>query len=81
MVGKRHGESELMSSLGKWSEHIELGAVGEMLAVTDSNLRASVLVVQQQTRVWGLRDAEDSSLLRREKKDVAGVPNSNVCRV
>ncbi|KAB5512962.1 hypothetical protein DKX38_029990 [Salix brachista] len=80
MVGKRHGESELMSSLGKWSEHIELGAVGEMLAVTDSNLRASVLVVQQQTRVWGLRDAEDSSLLRREKKDVAGVPNSNVYR-
>ncbi|KAJ6297552.1 hypothetical protein OIU78_023166 [Salix suchowensis] len=80
MVGKRHGESELMSSLGKWSEHIELGAVGEMLAVTDSNLRASVLVVQQQTRVWGLRDAEDSSLLRREKKDVAGAPNSNVYR-
>jgi hypothetical protein len=81
MVGKRHGESELMSNLGKCNEHIELGAIGEMLAVTDSKLRASVLVVQQQTRVWGLRDAEDSSLLRREEKDVAGVPNSNVYRI
>ncbi|XP_011041839.1 PREDICTED: cation/H(+) antiporter 15-like [Populus euphratica] len=81
MVGKRHGESELMSNLGKCNEHIELGAIGEMLAVTDSELRASVLVVQQQTRVWGLRDAEDSSLLRREEKDVAGVPNSNVYRI
>jgi hypothetical protein len=81
MAGKRHGESELMSNLGKCNEHIELGAIGEMLAVTDSKLRASVLVVQQQTRVWGLRDAEDSSLLRREEKDVAGVPNSNIYRI
>ncbi|CAK7351949.1 unnamed protein product [Dovyalis caffra] len=77
MVGKRHGESELMSNLGKWNEHIDLGTVGEILAATDSKLGASVLVVQQQTRVWGLRNAEDSSLLRRVKDDVPGVPNCN----
>lgn len=58
MVGKRHGESQLMDDLRKWNEDKGLGEVGEIIAARDFKLRASVLVVQQQTRVWGLRDPE-----------------------
>ncbi|KAF2292193.1 hypothetical protein P3X46_022173 [Hevea brasiliensis] len=58
MVGKRHGDSQLMTDLSKWNEDRELGLVGEVIAARDSKLGASVLVVQQQTRVWGLRDPE-----------------------
>jgi hypothetical protein len=65
MVGRRHQESQLMSDLRKWSEHGELGAIGEILSATDFRGAPSVLVVQQQTKLWGLRDPEDSTRLRR----------------
>lgn len=65
MVGRRHQESRLMSDLRKWNEHGELGAIGEILAATDFRAAASVLVVQQQTKLWGLQDPEDSTRLRR----------------
>jgi hypothetical protein len=65
MVGRRHQESRLMSELRKWNERGELGAIGEILAATDFRAADSVLVVQQQTKLWGLQDPEDSTRLRR----------------
>lgn len=66
IVGRRHGKSRLMSELRKWELEGELGTIGEILAATDIKVGASVLVIQQQTRFWGLRDPEDSQHLRRE---------------
>ncbi|XP_075635780.1 cation/H(+) antiporter 15-like isoform X2 [Castanea sativa] len=65
MVGRRHQDSQLMSDLGKCIEHGELGAIGDTLAAKDFRGAASVLVVQQQTKLWGLNDPEDSTRLRR----------------
>lgn len=65
MVGRRHGESSIMFQLGKWSQLGELGAIGEIVASSDFKCRASALVVQQQTRLWGLHDPEESTHLRK----------------
>ncbi|WJZ89180.1 hypothetical protein VitviT2T_008415 [Vitis vinifera] len=66
MVGRSHGQSQFMSELTKYSEHRELGTVGEVLVTTYSKgSKASVLVVQQQTRIWGLLNPEESLHLRR----------------
>lgn len=65
LVGRRHGESQIMSQLNKWSERGELGAVGEILAATDLKFGASVLVLQQQKKLWGLQDPEESTHLRK----------------
>lgn len=65
LVGRRHGDSNLMSELKKWKDG-ELGAVGEILASLDIGAKTSVLVVQQQTKLWGLRDPEDSTGLKTE---------------
>ncbi|XP_051121664.1 cation/H(+) antiporter 15-like [Andrographis paniculata] len=48
IVGKNHQESEILTSLGAWSECPELGVVGDLLAASDFDGTASVLVVQQQ---------------------------------
>ncbi|XP_054818418.1 cation/H(+) antiporter 15-like isoform X2 [Prosopis cineraria] len=72
MVGRRHGDSNLMSELKKWKDG-ELGTVGEILASLDIGAKTSVLVVQQQTRLWGLRDPEESTRLRRERIETSGV--------
>ncbi|TKY47214.1 Cation/H(+) antiporter 15 [Spatholobus suberectus] len=64
MVGRRHGDSKLMSKLRKW-KHGELGIVGEILASLNIGAKTSILVVQQQTKFWGSRDLEDSTHLRR----------------
>ncbi|KAG6467847.1 hypothetical protein ZIOFF_072411 [Zingiber officinale] len=54
VVGRRVGEdSPLTVGLSMWSEHPELGAIGDLLASTDFGCRAATLVVQQQTRVAG----------------------------
>ncbi|XP_057955534.1 cation/H(+) antiporter 15-like isoform X1 [Malania oleifera] len=65
MVGRRHTDSQFMSELRKSNEREELGTIGEILAASDLKDGASVLVVQQQTRVWGMHDPEDSTHLRR----------------
>lgn len=65
MVGRRHGESPIISQLKKWNQCGELGAIGEILAASDFRGEASVLVVQQQTKLWGLKDPEESTHLRR----------------
>ncbi|XP_059659847.1 cation/H(+) antiporter 15-like [Cornus florida] len=65
MVGRRHWDSQIMSQLAKWNRCGELGAVGEILAASDLKGGPSVLVVQQQTRLWGLQDPEESTHLRK----------------
>ncbi|KAF5750772.1 cation/H(+) antiporter 27-like [Tripterygium wilfordii] len=52
MVGRRHdNDSPLLSGLSMWSEIEELGVVGDLLASSDSQCTASVLIVQQQASV------------------------------
>ncbi|XP_062196383.1 cation/H(+) antiporter 15-like [Phragmites australis] len=52
MVGRRAGslESPLTAGISEWSEHLELGVLGDLLTSTDFGCRVSTLVVQQQTR-------------------------------
>ncbi|KAF8397180.1 hypothetical protein HHK36_016087 [Tetracentron sinense] len=64
MVGRRHEESQFMSRLSGWSDCPELGAVGDVLAAPDFKGGVSVLVVQQQARVWGMLDPEHSTHLK-----------------
>lgn len=63
MVGRRHGESQFMCELARWNERGELGTVGEILAASVTKSGVSVLVVQQQTRVWGMHDPEEPTHL------------------
>lgn len=65
LVGRRHAPSTIVDQLRLYNERGELGAVGQILSSSDFKGQVSVLVVQQQTRLWGLRDPEDSTHLRR----------------
>lgn len=65
LVGRRHGESQFLSNLKKWNDNGELGIIGEIFASSAYKGKSLVLVVQQQTRVWGLHDPEDSTHLRK----------------
>lgn len=65
MVGRHHGESQVLSELANWNESGELGTIGEILAASEFKLWASVLVVQQQRKVWGMHDPEESTHLRK----------------
>lgn len=67
LAGRRHGESTLMQEVRKCSERADLGMIGDVLATADFRCGSLILVVQQQTKVWGLRDPEESSRLRRIK--------------
>ncbi|KAK4483076.1 hypothetical protein RD792_010252 [Penstemon davidsonii] len=67
LVGRRHGQSPVMLQLAKWNERGDLGVIGEILAASEFKGEASVLVVQQQTKLWGLKDPEESTHLRRIK--------------
>ncbi|XP_062192462.1 cation/H(+) antiporter 15-like [Phragmites australis] len=51
MVGRRAEscESPLTAGISEWSEHLELGVLGDLLTSTDFGCRVSTLVVQQQT--------------------------------
>ncbi|XVE79371.1 hypothetical protein DITRI_Ditri14bG0053100 [Diplodiscus trichospermus] len=54
IVGRRFGVDYVQTSgLSEWSEFPELGIVGDLLASTDLDSRASVLIVQQQQYVDG----------------------------
>ncbi|KAF5744763.1 putative monovalent cation:proton antiporter [Tripterygium wilfordii] len=49
IVGRRHGvECPQTTGLAEWSEFPELGVIGDLLASPDLNIRASVLIIQQQ---------------------------------
>ncbi|XP_047050232.1 cation/H(+) antiporter 15-like [Lolium rigidum] len=52
VVGRRAEslESPLTAGISDWSEHLELGILGDLLTSTDFGCRVSTLVVQQQTR-------------------------------
>jgi Kef-type K+ transport system membrane component KefB len=52
IVGRRadRPESPLTAGISDWSEHLELGVLGDLLTSTDFGCRVSTLVVQQQTR-------------------------------
>ncbi|PON92206.1 hypothetical protein TorRG33x02_120250 [Trema orientale] len=66
MVGRHHGESWFMTQIRKWDELGELGMIGEILASSEIKISASILAVQQQTKVWGLRDPKESVHLKTE---------------
>ena len=52
IVGRRHGiNSPQTSGLEDWSEFPELGPVGDYLASSDLDCKASILVVQQQQQI------------------------------
>ncbi|KAL8525809.1 hypothetical protein ACS0TY_015160 [Phlomoides rotata] len=67
MVGRRHGDSAIIHQIEKLNKRDELGAIGEIFAASEVKGEASVLVIQQQTQLWGLRDPEESTHLRRIK--------------
>lgn len=52
LVGRRaeSRESPLTAGISDWSEHSELGVLGDLLTSADFGCRVSTLVVQQQTR-------------------------------
>jgi hypothetical protein len=52
IVGRRADspESPLTAGISDWSEHLELGVLGDLLTSTDFGCRVTTLVVQQQTR-------------------------------
>nr|XP_048325408.1 cation/H(+) antiporter 15-like [Ziziphus jujuba var. spinosa] len=52
LVGRSHPESPLLEGMGRWSDCPELGVIGDMLALPEFGMAASVLVVQQQ-RIGG----------------------------
>ncbi|KAL6857172.1 hypothetical protein ACP4OV_018554 [Aristida adscensionis] len=51
MVGRRADspETPLTAGISDWSEHLELGVLGDLLTSTDFGCRVTTLVVQQQT--------------------------------
>ncbi|WVZ95387.1 hypothetical protein U9M48_041156 [Paspalum notatum var. saurae] len=52
VVGRRADspQSPLTVGISDWSEHLELGVLGDLLTSTDFGCRVSTLVVQQQTK-------------------------------
>ncbi|CAO2164618.1 unnamed protein product [Urochloa humidicola] len=52
IVGRRADspETPLTAGISDWSEHLELGVLGDLLTSADFGCRVSTLVVQQQTR-------------------------------
>ncbi|KAF8712715.1 hypothetical protein HU200_028480 [Digitaria exilis] len=52
IVGRRAEcpESPMTAGISDWSEHLELGVLGDLLTSTDFGCRVSTLVVQQQTK-------------------------------
>ncbi|XP_015162652.1 uncharacterized protein [Solanum tuberosum] len=66
IVGRRHVDLPILLQLAKRdNEDSELGVVGGVLAASEFESETSVLVVQQQTRLWELHDPEESTHLRR----------------
>ncbi|KAK7300272.1 hypothetical protein RJT34_11114 [Clitoria ternatea] len=52
IVGRRNGiKSSQTAALESWTEFPELGVIGDLLASSDTNTKASILVVQQQQQM------------------------------
>ncbi|PIA37452.1 hypothetical protein AQUCO_03000196v1 [Aquilegia coerulea] len=58
IVGRRHMETSLTTGLSDWTENPELGVIGDILAGPEFRGVPSVLVIQQQSRVWGMQNVE-----------------------
>lgn len=65
MVGRRHVDSPIVLQLRNFNEEGEMGVLGQILASENFRGEASGLIIQQQTKLWGLKDPEDSTHLRR----------------
>ncbi|CAO2205576.1 unnamed protein product [Urochloa humidicola] len=74
IVGRRADspETPLTAGISDWSEHLELGVLGDLLTSADFGCRVSTLVVQQQTRAAvgevGSRSPERNAEQRRESE-------------
>ncbi|KAF9622329.1 hypothetical protein IFM89_031132 [Coptis chinensis] len=51
VLGRRHDDSPLMLQLTEWNKCSELGIMGDIFMLSDYGGKATILVVQQQTRV------------------------------
>ncbi|KAJ8750241.1 hypothetical protein K2173_014156 [Erythroxylum novogranatense] len=52
IIGRRHGEKcPQLEGLTEWMDYPELGPIGDLLASSDVDIKASVLVVQQQKQL------------------------------
>lgn len=73
IVGRRADgpKSPLTVGISDWSEHLELGVLGDLLTSTDFGCRVSTLVVQQQTR------AAAGETSRSPEKNAAKPPESD----
>ncbi|KAK3120886.1 hypothetical protein QOZ80_8BG0643100 [Eleusine coracana subsp. coracana] len=70
VVGRRadSAESPLTAGISDWSEHMELGVLGDLLTSTDFGCRVSTLVVQQQTRAAAGETSASSSRSTTDKQ-------------
>ncbi|KAM7275418.1 hypothetical protein ACFE04_017284 [Oxalis oulophora] len=66
LVGRHHPDTSLLVGLDEWSECLELGVMGDMLASPDFGIKASVLVIQQQKTVRSLDRNMQSMMNDRE---------------
>ncbi|RLM61897.1 cation/H(+) antiporter 15-like [Panicum miliaceum] len=70
IVGRRaeSPESALTAGISDWSEHLELGVLGDLLTSADFGCRVSTLVVQQQTRAAAGEISRQSSVKNVEQR-------------
>ena len=78
MVGREHPESALLHGHEEWSECLELGVIGDMLASQDFGTKASVLVVQQQRVGQQLVNHNVSPMPNKRDNRVYDVPFEEV---
>jgi hypothetical protein len=73
IVGRRADgpKSPLTVGISDWSEHLELGVLGDLLTSTDFGCQVSTLVVQQQTR------AAAGEISRSPEKNAEKPPESD----
>ncbi|CAD6341266.1 unnamed protein product [Miscanthus lutarioriparius] len=73
IVGRRADgpKSPLTVGISDWSEHLELGVLGDLLTSTDFGCQVSTLVVQQQTR------AAAGEISRSPQKNTEKPPESD----
>ncbi|XP_052166482.1 cation/H(+) antiporter 15-like [Oryza glaberrima] len=71
VVGRRSEspESPLTAGISDWSEHLELGVLGDLLTSTDFGCRVSTLVVQQQTMAAAGESCRLPELPAKHKSD------------
>ncbi|KAL6533502.1 hypothetical protein OROMI_027614 [Orobanche minor] len=76
IVGRFHDtKSPLMLGLSAWEEDTELGAIGGMFALSDSNSSSKILVVQQQSSsLSGYRNNKGFSVSTHSTRQGPNIP-------